>query len=68
MPLSLPRHPREKVGRLQIQEWRLAHITNYEAAVEHQNPEGPTFFFFFTYPALPIIILITMPTLFHHFS
>lgn len=28
--------------------------------------KGPLFFF--TYPAPPIIILITMPTLFHHFS
>lgn len=44
MPLSLPRHPREKVGRLQTQGGF------YEDVAEHQNPKGTAFFFFYTYP------------------
>lgn len=40
MPLSLPRHRREKVGRLQTQGWLLAYAANDEDAAEPRNPEG----------------------------
>lgn len=74
MPLRLPRHQQEKVGRLQIQGWHLACATNYEAVAEHQNPEGTTFLpiqhpsptpvisyhsHYHTYPVSPLIFLLT---------